>query len=102
VEPKSWKRRPHYVIDVGTSSTYCYYMKAVQVTLDESLLAALDQTEDVARHGRSAVIRRAIAEYLSRHRSRVIRERYEAAYGSGEGVGSEFAGWAEQGEWPIE
>jgi metal-responsive CopG/Arc/MetJ family transcriptional regulator len=77
-------------------------MKAVQVTLDESLLAALDRTEAVARQGRSAVIRRAIAEYLARHRDQEIRERYEAAYGSGEGVGSEFAGWEEQSEWPVE
>lgn len=77
-------------------------MKAVQVTLDESLLAALDETEEVARHGRSAVIRRAIAEYLSRRRTREIRERYEAAYGSGEGLGPEWSAWEAQGVWPPE
>lgn len=77
-------------------------MKAVQVTLDERLLEELDRTEEVARQGRSAVIRRAIAEYLARQRQLEIRERYEAAYGSGEGLGSEFAGWEEQGEWPGE
>lgn len=77
-------------------------MKAVQVTLDESLLAALDETEEVARQGRSAVIRRAIAEYLSRRRKIEIRERYEAAYGSGEGLEPEFGGWEDQGAWPDE
>lgn len=77
-------------------------MKAVQVTLDQSLLAELDGTEDVARRGRSAVIRQAIAEYLARRRERQIRERYEVAYGSGEGLGSAFAGWGEQGVWPDE
>ena len=77
-------------------------MKAVQVTLDESLLAELDETADVARHGRSAVIRRAIAEYLSRRRNMEIRERYEAAYGEGGDLGPDFAGWEEQGAWPDE
>ena len=75
-------------------------MKTIQVTLDESLLAELDETTDVARHGRSAVIRRAIAEYLSGWRNVEIRERYEAAYGRGGDVGPEFAGWDKQGEWP--
>ena len=77
-------------------------MKTIQVTLDESLLAELYGNADVARHGRSAVIRRAIAEYLSRRRTMEIRGRYEAAYGGGGDLGPEFAGWEEQGAWPDE
>ena len=77
-------------------------MKPIQITLDESLLAELDGTDEVARRGRSAVIRRAVTEYLARQRNRLIRERYEAAYGTGGGLGSDFEGWEEQGTWPDE
>jgi hypothetical protein len=83
-------------------STDRYPMKTIQVTLDESLLAELDETTDVARHGRSAVTRRAIAEYLSRRRNVEIRQRYEAAYGGGGDLGAELAGWEEQRAWPDE
>ena len=79
-------------------------MKAIQITMDEALLRRLDETEEVQREGRSAVLRRAAAEYLERRRAARIRERYEKAYGS-EGerdLGGEFEGWEEQGSWPEE
>lgn len=69
--------------------------------LDETLLERLDATEEVQREGRSAVLRRALAEYLARRREMVIRERYRQAYGD-DGLGEEFAGWEDQGEWPPE
>ena len=79
-------------------------MKAIQITMDERLLQRLDETEEVKREGRSAVLRRAAAEYLDRRRAALIRERYEQAYGSGgdTGLGDEFKGWEEQGSWPEE
>ena len=70
--------------------------------MDERLLAELDATDEVRREGRSAVLRRALEEYLSRHRAHVIRERYEKAYGSTGGLGKEFEGWEDEGEWPGE
>jgi metal-responsive CopG/Arc/MetJ family transcriptional regulator len=70
--------------------------------MDPGLLAELDRTEEAARDGRSAVLRRALAEYLERRRKLVVRERYERAYGSGAGLGEEFAGWEDQGSWPEE
>jgi metal-responsive CopG/Arc/MetJ family transcriptional regulator len=39
-------------------------MKPVQIMLDEELLRRLDATPEVEREGRSAVVRRAVAEYL--------------------------------------
>ena len=72
-------------------------MKAIQITFDESLLEELDATEEVHRHGRSAVFRRAIAEYLGRKRRYAIAERYKTAYGGGDGLGAEFEGWTDQG-----
>lgn len=76
-------------------------MKAVQVMLEETLLERLDATEEVQREGRSAVLRRALGEYLERRRELMIRERYKRAYGN-DGLGQEYAGWEDQGVWPPE
>jgi metal-responsive CopG/Arc/MetJ family transcriptional regulator len=75
-------------------------MKAIQVTLDEALLARLDADEEVRRDGRSAVIRRATEEYLRGRRRRVIAEQYASAYGGRDDLGREFSGWTEEGVWP--
>jgi metal-responsive CopG/Arc/MetJ family transcriptional regulator len=77
-------------------------MKAVQVMLDESLLERLDSDPEVRRTGRSAVLRRAAEEYLARRRREAVTEGYRRAYGEDGGLGEEFAGWEEQGEWPPE
>lgn len=74
-------------------------MKAIQITVDENLLAELDESDEVKRDGRSAVMRRAVAEYLERRRRRAISDGYLRAYGENGGLGEEFAGWETQGEW---
>lgn len=76
-------------------------MKAIQVTFDESLLAELDASEEVRREGRSAVLRRATAEYLARRRREDIAASYARAYGDEAGLGEEFGGWEDQGQWPA-
>lgn len=76
-------------------------MKAIQITMDEDLLRRLDESDETKRDGRSAVLRRAAEEYLLRRERARIRERYEAAYGSG-GLGPEFEGWEDEGVWPEE
>jgi len=43
-------------------------MRALQITVDEELLEALDADEEVQRSGRTAVLRQAAAGYL-RHRA---------------------------------
>jgi metal-responsive CopG/Arc/MetJ family transcriptional regulator len=73
-------------------------MKAVQVTLDERLLAALDADDEVQRDGRSAVLRRAAAEYLRRKHHASVAQAYRRGYGRG--VGRELEGWADEGTWP--
>lgn len=75
-------------------------MKAIQVMFDERLLARLDATDEVQKDGRSAVLRRAAADYLRRRRRFTIAESYRQAYGTEEGLGAEFLGWDEQAEWP--
>ncbi|HXH24521.1 MAG TPA: hypothetical protein VNI78_04680 [Vicinamibacterales bacterium] len=68
--------------------------------MDERLLARLDADEEVQRLGRSAVLRRAVEEYLRRRRSARIAEAYRRAYGKGGGLGADWAGWDDEGVWP--
>jgi metal-responsive CopG/Arc/MetJ family transcriptional regulator len=76
-------------------------MKPIQIMMDEDLLKAFDQEEEVLKNGRSAVLRRIIAEYLTRRRRRGIAADYIRAYGTETNpLGEEFDGWKEEGEWP--
>jgi metal-responsive CopG/Arc/MetJ family transcriptional regulator len=76
-------------------------MKAVQVMLDEDLLARLDESEEVRQEGRSAVLRRAATEYLESRRRRAISAQYQEAYSKSPGLGDEYEGWEDQGSWPT-
>jgi metal-responsive CopG/Arc/MetJ family transcriptional regulator len=78
------------------------YMKAIQVTLDEALLARLDQDEEVKRDGRSAVLRRAADLYLRQRKARAVAAAYRRAYADGRALGAEFEGWEREGAWPVE
>ncbi len=77
-------------------------MKAVQVMFDESLLQRLDDNDEVKASGRSAVLREIISDWLESRRQAQIAEQYRKAYTDGAGLGEEFEGWEEQGEWPPE
>ena len=77
-------------------------MKTIQITMDEKLLAKLDADEETRRNGRSAVFRRAVAEYLKQRRRLAIADSYRKAYGNTEGLGQEFEGWEHEGIWPTE
>lgn len=55
----------------------------------------------VKRDGRSAVLRRATAEYLKRRNRAAIGEAYRRAYAKAGGLGDEFEGWVEQDKWPA-
>jgi metal-responsive CopG/Arc/MetJ family transcriptional regulator len=75
-------------------------MKAIQILIDEPLLERLDADDEVKRDGRSAVLRRAAADYLRRRRARATAEAYRRAYAKGDGLGTDFGGWADEGVWP--
>jgi metal-responsive CopG/Arc/MetJ family transcriptional regulator len=74
-------------------------MKAIQITFDERLLERLDADEEVRRDGRSAVLRRAVQQYLARRRKGRIAAAYRKAYGGNSGA-DDFAGWEDEGAWP--
>ena len=76
-------------------------MKAIQITFDERLLEKLDNDDEVKQQGRSAVIRRAVAEYLRKRRRSTIAEAYRHAYGK-QPVDPELSGWEDEGVWPGE
>ncbi len=77
-------------------------MKAIQITVDEELLAALDADEEVQQLGRSAVLRRAATEYLRQRAAERVAEAYQRAYGEAPGLGEEYEGWEGEGQWPDE
>ena len=76
-------------------------MKAIQITFDERLLEKLDNDEEVKHEGRSAVIHRAVAEYLRKKRRLTIAAAYRGGYGR-KPAESDLRGWTEEGVWPDE
>lgn len=76
-------------------------MKAIQITFDERLLERLDNDEEVKQAGRSAVIRRAVADYLQKKRRAASAEAYRRAY-TNHPAESDLNGWADEGIWPDE
>jgi metal-responsive CopG/Arc/MetJ family transcriptional regulator len=76
-------------------------MKAIQITVDDRLLARVDRHPDVKRLGRSALFRRAVEAYLREHRRAEIADAYRRAYGrAGARKDSDLAGWEQEGAWP--
>ena len=53
-------------------------MKRLRIAMDEALLVRLDTDDEVRRDGRSAVIRRAVAEYLENTGRYTIAESYRS------------------------
>ena len=77
-------------------------MKAVQIMMDEDLLAALDSHPEVLSGGRSAAIRAAVEAWLQVRRQASVDAAYRRGYATAADLGAEWTGWDEEGEWPGE
>jgi predicted transcriptional regulator len=77
-------------------------MRAIQIKLDERLLRELDKDDEVKRHGRSAVVRHALFDYLRRRRRSAVAEAYRRAYGGRRATDVDWVGWTDDSIWPAE
>ena len=68
----------------------------------DRLLAALDQDPGVHATGRSAVVRAAVGLWLRSRESSAVDAAYRKGYGASGGLGPDWSGWSEKGEWPAE
>ncbi len=71
-------------------------MKAIQITFDERLLDRLDKDDEVKRKGRSAVIRRAVSDYLRKKRRAAVADAYRRGY-TKHPPELDLSGWSEEG-----
>lgn len=74
-------------------------MKAIQVTFDEDLLAQLDELDEVGEIGRSAVLRKAAADYLAQKTAEKIDRQYAEGYAKFPQTDEELD-WGESRVWP--
>lgn len=78
------------------------HMKAIQVMIDERLLARVDAEPEVKAAGRSAFLRRVLEEYLRHKRSRDIAAAYSREYSNKPVTSDENLGPWEDPIWPDE
>ena len=77
-------------------------MKTVQMTLDEELLAAVDELANQLHTSRSALTRRALHEALERHKVREQEELHRRGYRRHPVASNEFALWEGEQVWGDE
>jgi metal-responsive CopG/Arc/MetJ family transcriptional regulator len=77
-------------------------MKAVQFTIEEELLRAIDRDPEAKRIGRSAFLRQAAREYLARRQNASIAAAYRRGYGENPVTADEFGPLIEAQAWPDE
>jgi metal-responsive CopG/Arc/MetJ family transcriptional regulator len=75
-------------------------MKAVQFTIDDQLLARIDNHPATKKQGRSAFLRAAAAAYLSSRRAKEIKDAYRRGYGEHPPSSDEFFVAPEVQAWP--
>ena len=79
------------------------FMKPIQIMMDEKLLVEFDADEEVRKAGRSAVLRRIMAQYMEHRRRQAITDQYRRAYRElGGNLNEDLEGWEDEGTWPSE
>jgi metal-responsive CopG/Arc/MetJ family transcriptional regulator len=77
-------------------------MKAVQMTLDENLVAAVDRLARRLKTTRSAFARDALRDALARHRMKELEEKHRAGYQRHPVKDREFDIWEAEQQWGDE
>lgn len=75
-------------------------MEAIQIVLDADLLRATDRAAKRARVNRSALVRRALHEYLKRMRILELETRDRKGYQRFVENSAEAAEWEQAAAWP--
>ncbi len=75
-------------------------METIQVVLDEALLRAADGAARRARVNRSALVRKALREYLKRLEARELEARDRRGYQQHPEDSAENAAWEQVAAWP--
>lgn len=74
-------------------------MKTIQMTIDEPLLAQVDQVVNELGVNRSAFIRQALLLALRQFRVQMLEEQHAAGYGAHPVQPDEFDGWSDEQVW---
>jgi metal-responsive CopG/Arc/MetJ family transcriptional regulator len=74
-------------------------MKAVQMTLEEDLIAAVDRLARRLKTTRSALTRDALREALSKHRVKELEEQHRVGYQKHPVTSDEFDVWQREQVW---
>ena len=77
-------------------------METIQVVLDKKLLHATDQAAKKARINRSALVREALREHLSRLEVRALEARDRVGYMRYPQTREEVHMWDAEAPWPAE
>lgn len=77
-------------------------MKAVQMTLEEDLLAAVDRLARKLKTTRSAFARDALRDALAKHRVKELEEKHRLGYREHPAKSCEFGVWESQQRWGDE
>ena len=77
-------------------------MKAVQMTLDEDLVAAVDRLARRLKTTRSAFARDALREALARHRMKELEQKHRLGYQKHPVKSGEFDIWQSEQRWGDE
>ena len=74
-------------------------MKTIQITIDEALLADVDQVVQARGASRSAFIREALRLALQRWRIQQLEAQHAAGYRQHPVANGEFDGWEQEQVW---
>lgn len=75
-------------------------MRTVQMTLDEDLVAAVDEAAGALRTSRSAFTRKALKAALGELRIKQLEEKWREGYRRKPPEPGEFSDWANEQVWP--